>query len=718
MGDHISLAPEPAPKRRKLRKGTQSCWECKRRKAKCIFSDNLGICDSCKRRGTDCVSQDTDENPPPLGSNKHLVDRLGEVEALVQHLLKAQSSERRSDDRLSPESVGSGGRSHDEDRRRSDSSPAFLTESVVDAHENGVTTDVVVTNITPRSEDSIPSGAAEGHDDLYTELVAAWPGPEDMAVILGLPVEPSQIIRALTCAPPKDRTSGFPSPANLLRLPPRGSHPVLVARKMLVLATYLQGVPIVSEKHLDKLSTSYESIMARLVKVAHNKVTCDDDLVSSLEGIECIMLEGLYANYSGDLRRSWLAARRAMTMAQMMGLNRGIAPLSFRGATVDVSDLWFRILNFDRYLCLMLGLPQSSPDEPLPRIDDLESHPANRKLQILCSVACAKLLNRKTADLYNTDVTKDIDKILRDACTSMPAQWWIPPTLASHSELPDRIRETLRFNDHFMQYHLLLALHMPYILKIDGDESCGYHKLTAITTSREILTRFISIRTLPQTKTYCRGTDLIAFMASTTLTLGHILCDHRHKRIEDHGYHFLTQQRLSDRGLLEQVLSIAETSMHRFEDEISKRLTTLLHYLLAMEDNVTAGVRYHVTFSEETKRDAELGNHVKASDDSTVLEIHLPHCPVIKILRRDPEGKEALPVVMEVPWGQTPATGTSAVRTVNTVEPVSASEVMSSGINVSGMSPLLSDNPVGDTWTLEGLDMSFLDNFIEGPAVI
>lgn len=87
------------------------------------------------------MSQDSDENPPPLGSNKHLVDRLGEVEALVQHLLKAQSGERRSDDRLaSPESLGSGGRSHDEDRRLSDASPAFLTETVVDAQNNGVIT--------------------------------------------------------------------------------------------------------------------------------------------------------------------------------------------------------------------------------------------------------------------------------------------------------------------------------------------------------------------------------------------------------------------------------------------------------------------------------------------------------------------------------------------------------------------------------------------------
>jgi hypothetical protein len=86
------------------------------------------------------VSQDTDENPPPLGSNKHLVDRLGEVEALVQHLLKAQSGERRSNDRLaSPDSLGSRGRSNDEERSRSDASPAFLTETIVDAHSNGVT---------------------------------------------------------------------------------------------------------------------------------------------------------------------------------------------------------------------------------------------------------------------------------------------------------------------------------------------------------------------------------------------------------------------------------------------------------------------------------------------------------------------------------------------------------------------------------------------------
>lgn len=50
-------------KRRKLRKGTHSCWECKRRKMKCIFdpAKNSTICNGCRRRGSKCVSQDFPE---------------------------------------------------------------------------------------------------------------------------------------------------------------------------------------------------------------------------------------------------------------------------------------------------------------------------------------------------------------------------------------------------------------------------------------------------------------------------------------------------------------------------------------------------------------------------------------------------------------------------------------------------------------------------------
>ncbi|KAF4969094.1 hypothetical protein FSARC_3617 [Fusarium sarcochroum] len=735
----------PAPKRRKLRKGTQSCWECKRRKAKCTFSsDAVDVCDSCKRRGTDCVSQDASEKPPAPGSNKHLVDRLGEVEALVQHLLKTAHHKGSSDDGLiSPAKTDAYRRSHRDESRRSKSpgehsNPAIFSSQSNVASQNGGSAANPSTANTPLSEDSWPSmhpeeptSAPEPHDALRRDLLTAWPSPDDMKIILSIPLESSQIIRALTCAPPKDRGSKLPSPSTLLQLPPRGSHPVLVARKMLILATFLQGVPIASESYLERLGTSREELMSRMVKTAHDLVTCNDDLVSSLEGIECIMLEGLYENYAGNLRRSWLAARRAVMIAQILGLNRGIVPSSIRGAAIEPDDLWFRLINFDRYLCLMLGLPQSSPGEPFARSDALDTYPANQRMQRLCSIACGRLLNRDPSDVYNQHATEEIDKLLRDACTSMPAQWWIMPNLSSYCDLPDKIRETLRFNDHFMQYHLLLQLHLPYLLRPNIAHSWSYNKSTAIAACREILTRFISVRTVPQARYYCRGTDLIAFMSCAALTIAHILCDQRHKKIEDNGYHFLTQQRLSDRGLLEQVLAIAQDVMHKNNDDVSKRLLMLLHYLLAIEDNVTAGVRYSVSFAEESARDGDLGHHVKASEDGTLLNIHLPHFQMIKIERRGSEGEEVPASSLEVPMGTAPAKtnerDTDDTATNETLQDISLTQPAPFTLeNVSGVPVGLGkdiDAPLAltsaeDTWTLEGFDMSFLDNYIGGTGVI
>ncbi|KAF5530024.1 transcription factor, partial [Fusarium phyllophilum] len=237
MGEHISLDEQyPLPdsasadnsaKRRKLRKGTVSCWECKRRKAKCIFSDDLGICDSCKRRGTDCVSQES-ERPPEVGSNKHIVDRLGEVEALVQHLLKnAQSDKRSRSDLVSPSRSVSTRQSQDGHRH---------SKSLAAVNTNAASTDDASLSIhpiefTPQSERSPPSHIPDDpgpYDAVYQALISAWPSAEDMKIIMSVPAESSQIIRAMTCAPPKERGSRLPSPSSLLRLPPRGAHPVLV----------------------------------------------------------------------------------------------------------------------------------------------------------------------------------------------------------------------------------------------------------------------------------------------------------------------------------------------------------------------------------------------------------------------------------------------------------------------------------------------------------
>lgn len=84
----------PQTKRRKVRKGTRSCWECRRRKMKCIFGSPADtICVSCKRRGAKCVDQQFPEQiSTPLDRSLQMGDRVVRVEALLEQLLKKTSN--------------------------------------------------------------------------------------------------------------------------------------------------------------------------------------------------------------------------------------------------------------------------------------------------------------------------------------------------------------------------------------------------------------------------------------------------------------------------------------------------------------------------------------------------------------------------------------------------------------------------------------------------
>lgn len=78
------MEKSPIFKRRKLRKGTNSCWECKRRKIRCTFANpNDSICDSCRSRGTGCISQAFQNNAEVVTNNSA---RLNRIEAAIAQL--------------------------------------------------------------------------------------------------------------------------------------------------------------------------------------------------------------------------------------------------------------------------------------------------------------------------------------------------------------------------------------------------------------------------------------------------------------------------------------------------------------------------------------------------------------------------------------------------------------------------------------------------------
>jgi len=115
---------------------------------------------------------------------------------------------------------------------------------------------------------------------------------------------------------------GLETPETLLQPPDPKSHPALIAKHMLYLATFLQHLHPAVHEEIKGLSETPKVIVQRLANTAISLVTTNDELIGSIEGLECVKLEAAYWLNWGNLRRSLIVMRRAVVIAQLMGLHR------------------------------------------------------------------------------------------------------------------------------------------------------------------------------------------------------------------------------------------------------------------------------------------------------------------------------------------------------------------------------------------------------------
>lgn len=707
------MADERESKRRKVRKGTQSCWECKRRKVRCIFATTSDTtCENCMRRRTTCTSQEYPDHPMASNVSNHVDDRLGRVEQLIEHLVNRADTSHSANTTAKP-TVG--------DKR----SPFEQSAPAERAH-NGY-----VGNITPAPSEveayaasftgsspivsvpSIKSKSAPGnYEELNRGLIAAWPSQHDVEAICKLPVGLSAHLHSGICTP---HSSSVPSPQDLLQLPPPDSHPVLIARKLLVLGTFLQGVPSSS------LQLAYRDLMFNVIETAIRLVTTNDELITSVEGIECIMIEANYHNYAGHLHRAWMAVRRAITIAQMMALHRGLNSPSLKildpetRATFDPDHVRFRLVNMDYYLSLMLGLPLTSLKAPeIPS----DCRPLDRMQRTHCMVA-KRILQR---DGNSVKEFHEIDTLLQKAAAEMPAQWWLIPRL---SDGPDVNQETMRLMDQFTQYHLLTRLHLPYMLQSSPEHS----KMTVVNASREILLRFIAFRTYNPAQYYCRGTDFLAFIATTALCLAHIDSRSSHEGAPNlNSITSLTHSRSSDRGIMECTLEIIEDMD---ADAIALKIARILRPLLAIEGNAAGGTSYSIVPSKSHAEGLEC--HGKSTDGGKTVHVYIPHFGTILFER----GATSNPLDQGLPATSGASTLTSDHNRELMSVPSHHMDEQSEPHNVQTFGELEHSNPmcsvsnlgvnsqvgelpfagIEDDWDLQGIDVALFDSLFSGTTV-
>ncbi|KAI8625762.1 hypothetical protein F5Y19DRAFT_488933 [Xylariaceae sp. FL1651] len=601
---------EALPKRRKVRKGTQSCWECKRRKIRCTFAaPTESICDGCRSRRTKCVGQEFHDET--VLASRSTADISSQNESLAEPPLEPGD-----------------GKGHKYKTKRGSTNSELCRAAF----------SVITSNL------DLESQATSTLDQLSSALLAAWPSQHDLDLILSVPFNCSALVHGVVFLPYSIFFARrIASPQQILQLPPRGSHPVILARRLLILGALLQDMPPDSVRKIDSMSSGRSSTMSRVVNAASRLVTSDDELICSLEGIECIMIESMYLNNSGKLQRAWQTNRRAMTIAQMMGLHTGTSSPSMvledTRDRIDPDHMWFRLVLTDRYLSLMLGLPPGSHENTFASPKVLETCTALERMERIMSVAAGRILQCNSNERTDFAAAYKVDQMLLEAAALMPPQWWsVAPEFSTIGGTDAKAyEEMIRLTNQFAYHHLLVQLHLPYMMQPpSADTNYDYSKMTAASASRAIIGLFVAFRSSTVATTYCRGIDFIAFIASTTLCIAHVEARRQHKTNNGKGvtvFQSLQHQRPSDRILLERTFEIMKTIAQTDHDPIAQKIISILDPLLTIENSASSWSRYHISASLETDRQGSrcLGDAGASLD---ALCIQIPCFGTIKITPR------------------------------------------------------------------------------------
>jgi len=207
------------------------------------------------------------------------------------------------------------------------------------------------------------------------------------------------------------------------------------------------------------------------------------------------------------------------------------------------------------------------------------------------------------------------------------------------------MEETAKLFAQMNHYNLLTVVHLPYLMHGPGAQATPrrtgpsalppdytYSRLTALTASRELLSRFIVFRNLNHVSSCCRSAEFKAFTASVALLLAH-LDGHRLGRAN-----ILAHQRLQDLGMVDNAVRSMEDLSRLGDDVLSKPTAQVLRKLMEIEADASEGASYFL----QSEDGATAEGDCRMIDENHVLKFSVPYFGTISIARQETKGPQLL----------------------------------------------------------------------------
>ncbi|KAI8676245.1 Zn(2)-C6 fungal-type domain-containing protein [Fusarium sp. Ph1] len=474
--------------RKRMRKGTRSCTECRRRKIRCIFPPSSAVCSHCSTRGSTCIDQnegvDTTENAEPTRPRTSTPSSMSRRRPRVQSLPRVSS---RQGELTARHTLVSDEETSDIETPSDHPPPlvAVLDDTHAAAHK---------AKICGTLRSALPS---------YDEITATlskngswWDSfrQKTRAISQNEPLEPllSFAAHAYTST----------SPAELAILA------VAYARSL-------------GQGH--KIFTLVDTL-----------IIGDFVLAATLDGMECLVLLAKTYTDIGQPRRAWFTWRKGLAIAQMMGMHH----LSATAPAIR-QRIWWAIYHGDRFTSLLLGLPHGFNDALLdtsePKDVDLSSPEVWLPIFIhRCAVTAGEVINYlispgKPSFAKAMSLDEEMDSIYN----SVPSSWWdIPDKLpSSRIELNNLVDRLLI---HFFFFHIRMYIHLPFLKHSASSASQEVSRLACTDAARQLVKCFLVLHAEVDGVSLfdCKTSDFVAFTAAVVLLIGNSISSDR-SRPED-----------------------------------------------------------------------------------------------------------------------------------------------------------------------------------------
>ncbi|KAH8802775.1 hypothetical protein F5884DRAFT_803010 [Xylogone sp. PMI_703] len=510
----------------RMRKGTKSCTECRRRKIRCIFpNEDCNVCLRCSNRGIQCIDQRLARAQNATGETKTLRERVARLETLLDIATKGSQSVKDTivEDGMKvlvPDDVSDvTGLSENED---TDINCGIGDAPLLSALGANTLLKTNITNPTSNSN-AFPSGyttpsSTRTQVDIsnsFQQNVPQLPGHKSQYICgklrRALP-DYDEIMKIFS-----ERGSWY----HHWRQKTFGNTQSTETLSQFAARVYCSDSPEDLGLLVLAYARSITTHQSKYLETIENRIISDNSYASTMKGMECIILQGKCYLDMGRPRRAWMIYRRGLALAQLQNMHRNYS------SSPERECIWWSLYQGDRFVSMLLGLPYSVNDAHcnLACVEAADGSPILAfKFVVRCAVVGGKLIDRNQAVIEPPiSATMSMDEEMESIAQTMPSSWWRIPSTIEAVEDADGLLKTLLTQVYF--FHIRMYLHLPLMIKTPSHSRYEHGKKVCVESARELVKRYHLLRSEINGEDLfdCKTNDFVGFTASVILLLGLVI---------------------------------------------------------------------------------------------------------------------------------------------------------------------------------------------------